>query len=400
LHLPGDLLMQNIVIDKPYEFVPPHRGRWWPRLLQRLLRARLRRMYGIGSVECRGTDKLLASRAAGHAILLVPNHCRPSDPEVVQEMARQANILLFVMASWHLFMQNRVQTFLLRRAGAFSIYREGMDRAALNMAIDILDQGLRPLLIFPEGVVSRTNDRLNPLLEGTAFIARAAAKKRAKATPPKLVVVHPVALRYRYDGNVRQTVEPVLTEIERRLSWRPQKDLALEERIAKLGQSLLALKEIEYLGQPQAGLIADRLERLIDALLAPMEKEWLKGEHETHVVARVKRLRSAVLPDMVQGDLPEAERQRRWTQLADMYLAQQLSCYPPNYLAANPTPERLLETVERFEEDLTDQCRAHSPLRVTVTVGEAITVSAARERGGEDPLLVEIERQLQHMLGT
>jgi 1-acyl-sn-glycerol-3-phosphate acyltransferase len=391
--------MQNIVIDKPYEFVPPHRGRWWPWLIQRLVRSRLRRMYGIASVECRGSDKLLASRSAGHAILLAPNHCRPSDPEVVQEMSRQAAILPFVMASWHLFMQNRVQTFLLRRAGAFSIYREGMDRAALNMAIAILDEGLRPLVVFPEGVVSRTNDRLNPLLEGTAFIARAAAKKRAKATPPGLVVVHPVALRYRYDGNVRQTVEPVLTEIERRLSWRPQKDLALEDRIAKLGQSLLALKEIEYLGQPQAGLIGDRLERLIDGLLVPMEKEWLKGERETHVVARVKRLRSAVLPDMIQGDLPEAERQRRWTQLADMYLAQQLSCYPPNYLAANPTPERLLETVERFEEDLTDQCRAHSPLRVTVTVGEAITVSAARERGGEDPLLVEIERQLQHMLG-
>jgi 1-acyl-sn-glycerol-3-phosphate acyltransferase len=391
--------MQNIVIDKPYQFVAPYRGRWWPWLLQRLSRRRIRREFGIVSVECRGTDLLLASRTAGHSILLAPNHCRPSDPEVVQEMSRQVGMLPFTMASWHLFMQNRLQTFLLRRAGAFSIYREGMDRAALNMAIDILDEGSRPLLIFPEGVVSRTNDRLNPLLEGTAFIARAAAKKRAKATPPRSVVVHPVALRYRYDGDVRQTVEPVLTEIERRLSWRPQKELALEQRIAKLGQSLLALKEIEFLGQPQSGAIGERLGRLIDALLVPLEKEWLKGEREAHVVARVKKLRSAVLPDMVQGELPETERQRRWTQLADMYLAQQLSCYPPDYVAANPTPERLLETVERFEEDLTDHCRAHSPLRVTVTVGQAIVVNPARERGGEDPLLVEIERQLAQMLG-
>ena len=23
--------MQNIVIDQPYRFVPPHRGRFWPR---------------------------------------------------------------------------------------------------------------------------------------------------------------------------------------------------------------------------------------------------------------------------------------------------------------------------------------------------------------------------------
>lgn len=391
--------MQNIVFDKPYEFVPPHRGEWWPWLLQRLLPRRLRKKYGIASVECRDVEKLLASHSAGHGILLAPNHSRPYDPEVINEMCRQAGLLPFFMASWHLFMQSRLQKFLIRRLGGFSIYREGMDRAALNMAIEILEQTSRPLVIFPEGVVSRTNDLLNPLHDGTSFMARAAAKKRAKATPPSQVVVHPVALRYRYDGDVRNAVEPVLTEIETRLAWRPQKLLSIEERIAKVGLALLALKEIEHLGQPQTGTVGERLQGLIDRLLVPLEKEWLKGERESHVVVRVKKLRSAVLPDMVQGDLPEAERARRWAQLADMYLAQQLSCYPPDYLAASPTPERLLETVERFEEDLTDDCRAHYPLRVTVTIGDAIVVNAARERGGEDPVLADIERQLKHMLG-
>jgi hypothetical protein len=303
------------------------------------------------------------------------------------------------MASWHLFMESRFKTFMLRRLGAFSIYREGMDRAALNMAVEILEQTSRPLVIFPEGFVSRTNDRLNPLLEGTSFIARSAAKKRAKATLPGQVVVHPVGLRYRYGGDVRQTVEPVLTEIEHRLAWRTQKQLSLEDRIAKVGLALLALKEIEYLGQPQTGAVGERLERLIDGLLVPLEKEWLKGERTPHVMARVKNLRSAVLPDMVQGDLPEEERARRWRQLADMYLAQQLCCYPPDYLAANPTPERLLETVERYEEDLTDKCRSHHPLHATVTVGDAIPVGTARERGGEDPVIVDMERQLKQMLG-
>jgi 1-acyl-sn-glycerol-3-phosphate acyltransferase len=391
--------MQNIVIDKPYRFVAPHRGHWWPWILQRLLRPRLRRKHGIVSVECRDADKLLASWSAGHGIVLAPNHCRPSDPEVIHEVSRQLGLLPFVMASWHLFMQSRVQTFLLQRIGAFSIYREGLDRTALNMAIDILEQGTRPLLLFPEGVITRTNDRLNPLLEGIAFIARAAAKKRAKMTPPGQVVVHPLAIRYHYSGDVQRAVEPALSEIESRLAWRPQKQLTLEDRIAKVGQALLALKEIEFLGRAQVGPSGERLERLIDALLVPLEKIWLKGEREPHVVSRVKKLRSAVLPDMVLGDLPEAERQQRWTQLADMYLAQQLSCYPPDYLAANPTPERLLETVERFEEDLTDQCRTYPPLRAIVTVGEAIPAIPARDRAGEDPLLTELERQLQELLG-
>ena len=80
--------MHNVVIDKPYEFVPPHRGRWWPWLLQRSLRWRLRREYGLVRVECRGGERLRASLRAGDGVLIAPNHCRPCDPEVVHECAK------------------------------------------------------------------------------------------------------------------------------------------------------------------------------------------------------------------------------------------------------------------------------------------------------------------------
>jgi hypothetical protein len=60
----------------------------------------------------------------------------------------------------------------------------------------------------------------------------------------------------------------------------------------------------------------------------------------------------------------------------------------------------LLETVERFEEDLTDRVRVHGQMSATVNVGEAIEVSPQREaRGSSDPLLAKIEEQLRQMLG-
>jgi 1-acyl-sn-glycerol-3-phosphate acyltransferase len=391
--------MHNVVIDQPYEFVPPHRGEWWPWILQKLLRWRLRREYGLMQIECHGGERLKAAVRAGDGVLIAPNHCRPCDPDVVHEYARQVGLLPFILASWHLFMQNRLQSFLLRRIGAFSIYREGMDRAAITASIDILVASGRPLVVFAEGVITRTNDRLNELQEGTAFIARSAAKKRAKENGSGRVVVYPLAIRYHYDGDVRQAVTPALTEIERRLSWRPQLHLSLEQRVQKLGRALLTLKEVEYLTEPRTGTVGERVQQLIDAILTPLEQEWLNGERESNVVARVKALRATVLPDMVQGELSEAERERRWLQLADMYLAQQLSCYPPDYLADQPTAERWLETVERFEEDLTDRCRRYEPLRAVVTLGEEIVVSPARDRGAaSDPLMVEIERQLKHLL--
>jgi hypothetical protein len=102
---------------------------------------------------------------------------------------------------------------------------------------------------------------------------------------------------------------------------------------------------------------------------------------------------------MVAGDIGETERARRWGQLADVYLAQQLAWYPPDYLRERVTPERLLETVERFEEDLTDRIVPHPPLRAVIQVGEAIAVSAGRERGADgDPIMGRIREQIEAML--
>ncbi len=42
----------------------------------------------------------------------------------------------------------------LRAMGAFSVNREGVDRAAVNLAVEILSQAERPLVVFPEGATT------------------------------------------------------------------------------------------------------------------------------------------------------------------------------------------------------------------------------------------------------
>ena len=96
------------------------------------------------------------------------------------------------MASWHLFKEGWFTRFMIRRMGAFSVYREGVDRAAVNAAVDILAENRRPLIIFPEGALSRHNDQLMELMDGPSFIARQAAKKRKKQNRTGNVVVLPV----------------------------------------------------------------------------------------------------------------------------------------------------------------------------------------------------------------
>jgi 1-acyl-sn-glycerol-3-phosphate acyltransferase len=391
--------MQPIVFDKPYHFVPPRHSLLWPSLMRLYARMYLKREYGIQGYEFIGLERLQSSHAAGHGIMLAPNHCRPCDPMVVGYMASTVSLPPYTMASWHLFMQGRFQAWLLPRLGVFSLYREGLDHEALKCAVQILVTARRPLVIFPEGAVSRTNDRLNHLMEGTSFIARNAARRRHESSPSGKVVIHPVAIRYFFRGDIAHTITPVLEDIERHLSWQPQRNKSLPERIVKVGDALLTLKELEYTEKPCSGLLKERLAALIDELLTPIEEQWLRGTRPPGVTARVKALRSAILPDMVGGDLTEIDRAARWKHLSDLYLAQQLALYPPDYFDSPPTPEQLLETVERFEEDLTDTSRIHRPMHARVEVGEAIEVNPVRDRGmAGDPVMIRLRDDIEAML--
>jgi hypothetical protein len=310
-------------------------------------------------------------------------------------LSREVGQPFYYMASWHLFMQGRLQAWLIRRLGTFSVYREGVDREALRAATDILVEDIRPLVLFPEGFISRTNDLLRPFMDGISLIVRAAVKQRPKLAKPGIVIIHPVALKYVLLTDVEASLHQVLDETEARFTWRRQ-DLPLVERIVKVGEALLALKEIEYFGCVHSGEITVRLQGLIDHLLNRLETKWLSGKRQASFMGRVKALRAAILKEMLAGGLPSEELAVRWQDLADIYLAVQLSSYPPNYIRSKPTPERLTETVERFEEDTTDKTRIHGRWRVILQIGEAIEVGP--RDGGEDSLAGRLQEKVQAML--
>lgn len=392
--------MQQVVFDEPYEFVPPVYSNWWPHVLRFYVRRHLRTSFGVDSIECRHVERLRATLDAGHSVVLAPNHCRLSDPLVLGVMALEAHTYLFAMASWHLFKQSRFQRFMIRRMGAFSLFREGNDRQAIDTAIDILLQRRRPLIMFPEGAITRHNDLVNEMMEGPAFIARQAAKRLKKLDMPGDVVIHPVALRYAFVGDLKKSLAPTLAELEARLSWQPQRHLSLVARIAKIGTALLSLKEIEYLGASRTGDTFERAQFLIDSVLAKQEEKWQLKDTSGGVVARVKRLRTTILPDMVAGKVTDDQRASRWQDLAAIYYVQQISHYPRDYiLPAKNLPERVVETVERLEEDFVDNARKYEPFHAIVEVGEAIAVSPQRDRAATvDPVMSEVHRQLQTMI--
>lgn len=392
--------MQKIFVEKPYRFIPPIRSarlQAWARDLGIFLWW-LKRTEGVVSCEVRHGARLVESVRAGHGVLVTPNHPRTADPLTLGYLARETKLAFYAMASWHLFQTNWIERSAIRLMGGFSVYREGMDRQAIDTAVDTLTTGERPLVIFPEGTATRVNDRLLEMLDGISFIARTAAKRRAKQGGGS-VVIHPVAIKYLLRSDLKQLVEPMVSEIERRLTFRPPRGGILRERIARIGAALLALKEVEYFGEPRSGPLSQRQRDLVERLMQPLELEWLGKVQTAGIVARVKNVRMKVFPEIARGEVTPQERDRRYRHLADTYLAQQIALYPEGYLDGAPSAERLFETLERFDEDLNDEVPLRARWHAIVEVLPAIEVDGARDRGAEtDPMVASIRESLQQKL--
>lgn len=391
--------MQDIIVEKPYAFIEAHRGNWVPSAIQRLRLVDLYLNYfeGVVSHEVRNIHLLEDSLRAGHGIILAPNHCRYADPLAMGWVSRQAGIHVYAMASWHLFHQGRLQAFAIRMCGGFSVFREGLDRTSLDTAIDVVARAERPLVIFPEGTVFRNNDKISPLLDGVSFLARSAARKRKKADGGK-VVIHPVAIKYLYRGDVAAAAEPVVQRLETQLTWSrtlPPSDLL--SRVNRLSEGLLTLREIQFCGRAFEGPLAERKQHLIDAILGPIEDTVLGQPQAGDVIPRIKTLRTKMMPELLQVQ-GTPRRDELWSLFEDIYAAQIVAAYPEAPLDS-PTEMQLLETVERLDEDVNDRSEIHRPLHAILEVGEPIEASPDKPpRGEPDPIMGDLHHGIQSML--
>ena len=388
--------MVNIVIEEPYKFVAPHHGLFWSKLLLPLLPRLAKNMYGLNKVEVKGYNFVKESLIQNKGVLIAPNHCHPADPMVMTIALGQLNTTPYTVASWHIFKQNWLHSFILPRVGVFSIYREGMDRDALKCMTDILGKHNRPLLMFPEGIITRTNDHLGNFMEGLALVSRMATKQRGDGN----IVIIPTAIRYTFKGDLEKVIDPILEKLEHRLSWRVNKIDPYYKRISNIAFALLCLKEIEYYGDTGAGDVNTRLENLIDTILGKHEEKWLKKKRVGTTTSRVKTLRTAVLPDLIKLELNEQERKERWKVLEDVYVAQQLANYDASYFNPKATRNQILEAVQKFEEDLTDKVDPAGPLNATVTFCPPIPVSSDKSEDKAGTLLTsQVKEAVSNALG-
>ncbi|MEK7468932.1 MAG: lysophospholipid acyltransferase family protein [Planctomycetota bacterium] len=387
-------MRDRVSVDGPMPaFWPPRPSRFWSWLLAPLNRRQLRGKFAVSSVEVEGMERL-RSLPPGDGALITPNHSYAGDGVVMVEAGRSAPRPFHLMAAWQLFTgHGGLDGWLMQRQGCFSVDREGSDRRAMRTATGILAGG-GFLVVFPEGENYHLNDRLTPLREGVAFMAATAQKEKGDAGRVWLV---PTAIRYRFAENVAPRLEAALESLEAISPSGTSRSAALPARILAFGEALLSVKEKEILGsQFRAEPLPARLERLMRHLIE--RHEAVRSEDPAPV--RVKRARAKLLA------LPEEERTEGTKRaLADLHLAIQLFSYPGDYLSAAPTPERMAETLEKFEEDLTgEEAKPVARRLAQVVIGEPIDVKAAlgdkRAREAAEGLTVALEGAMTRLISA
>src|SRR6266511_720627 len=252
-------------------FWPPRPSGVWNVLLEPLRRYYLRSFYGISSVTLQGRENLVNIKP-GDGALLAPNHSHDSDPHVMMDVGKTLGRQLYFMAAWQVFLAHHgIDGWVMQRMGAFSVDREGCDRRAIRQATELLTAG-EWLVVFPEGEIYHTNERLTPLREGVAFMAVTAQRDLEKAKSDHRIWVVPTCIHYKYDQDITPALTQAVDAMQDRLMIKKTAGAPLHERIVTIGDVLLTIKEKEQLGHPsEGGDLPTRLNRLIGHLLTKHE---------------------------------------------------------------------------------------------------------------------------------
>lgn len=372
--------MRRLRNDLPYTFRPARPKDWFrPPALWLNRHWLLQRKYQVTAIEEEGFERVRELDATGDSMLLAPNHADHADPHLMMEIGRRYELPFHFMAAREVFEVSTRASWALQSMGVFSVDRDGPDVSAIKMALGILAEG-KPLVLYPEGEIYHHHERLDPLHEGVASIGMKACGRVREGRQVWLV---PVGMRFLHDPSVETTFRDRLTRLEDRIGWTPKPKMDLDERILRLGQGVLGLKESEFQVNVAAGGIQERLESLCGQLLEMVEARMGSDGAAGTAPERVRAMRYRIRRRLLDVDHPPSEDER--TLLLDdldrVFAALQAHSYIGDYLLAEPTLDRRAETIMKLEEDLLGFPLYPSARTARIVAGEPISISEMLQRG-------------------
>ncbi|GAB4137649.1 MAG: glycerol acyltransferase [Cyanobacteria bacterium J069] len=341
-----------------------------------------------------------------HRLLLLSNHPTHYDWIALFLLSAYWRQPFHYLAAYERF--GGATGWLLQHLGAYSVRRGQGDRHSMMKTLDILSQPRCRLVMFPEGGFSFQNDTVMPFRVGAVQLALQAMQRQVKQGKSvedlEDLYAVPVALKYRYIGNMTPAIERALAQLEQAL-WVFPSSADWYERLLVLGDQVLLSFERDY-GLPIAETVQrsrnDRIQQVKNHILSYCEQS-LQIPPNLHDPLRERVYR-------IQRELEaQTENLPPRTQEAIARAAAQLlnfNAIYDGYVAANPTPERFLDTLIRLERAVfgIDQPVPKGDRTVILRLGDPINLKLYLDRYAQDRMITvntlteTIRSAVQHSL--
>lgn len=308
-------------------------------------------------------------------IIYLPNHPTLDDGVVLFLLSTRLGQLFHYIVAYEAF--KGLLGGFLQRIGAYSIRRGLGDRPSIVQTLKLLQQPASRLVIFPEGGCSYQNDTVMPFRSGAVELALKAMNRLAQhdATVPNFYLV-PVSLKYRYTSSMNSAIERTLSRLEEALNIKPVVPDCYQ-RLRIIAEEVLLNLEREYGIENNLIIEKDwnqRIEQLKNFVLEKCEQKLnLTSATQLPMRERVYKIQSIL--ESRSEKLSEDEETYDALYQTTVRLLNFNAIYD-GYVASNPTPERFMDTLIRFEREVfqINHPRPKGHRKAHLSIGEPINL--------------------------
>ncbi|MGF1541169.1 MAG: 1-acyl-sn-glycerol-3-phosphate acyltransferase [Pleurocapsa sp.] len=377
-------------------FLPPKLNPLVTRLIQSIVPCIVYWGYQL-ELNISDEDVNKVKAIASDRVIYLPNHSNLDDGLVIFGLSARLGQLFNYIVAYDAF--RGLIGKLLQTVGAYSIRRGMGDRTSIMQTLKILQQPACKLVIFPEGGCSYQNDTVMPFRSGAielSFKAIAELVKKNNTLPDFYLV--PVSLKYRYTQEMDSAIASTLQRLETALQIQPEtQDCYLRTRtIAREIFNNLATKynfAIE---------LTEDWNRAIEELKIQLlnwceQKLNIEPNPQIAMRERVYKIQAYLESENDKSSPVTLEIKTAISKAAFTLL--NFDAIYDGYVAENPTAERFLDTLNRFEREVfqIDRPQPKGHRRACIVIGTPINLKDFWQsyQQNRESTIVTLTQQLQ-----
>ncbi len=401
------------------DFKPPKENKIVIGTVKLILPLLMRLFQKVVSVDIDATSFDTMKSIDGFPTIFVPNHPTHADSHLMFTLSKRCGRRFRYMAARETFDQQaggKWRGFIMTRLGAYSIVRGAVDRDSFRLTRETLAKEEQKLVIFGEGEVSHQNETIMPFECGIVQFGFWALSDMERADNLKPLYLVPVGLKYIYKNDMWGEIDQALTNLEQSvLPEHTALPTQLYDRVKNVGAVLLMTLAKEYqLRLNKESSLNEQIEMLRAHILSQMEHFMgIVPQPEAHPLRRVRMIQNQIDEEIYRDvdEMTEYEREIH-TQRIDKFrqfftdlrrIVNSIAIYE-GYIGEDPSQERFLEVITRFEVEVFGRSKVKGPMDAFVRLGtpknllDAYEAYKKEKRQTTQQITVELETEVQNIV--